>query len=62
MADWQVYLMMTAIVAAMLIGKKLMFFDSNKKRVMIKKSIRMKIDKSKNYRIYIFKCIYSKME
>jgi len=30
-ADWQVYLMMTAIVAAMLIGKKLMFFDSNKK-------------------------------
>ena len=31
MADWQVYLMMTAIVAAMLLGKKLMFFDSNKK-------------------------------
>ena len=31
MADWQVYLMMTGIVAAMLIGKKLMFFDSNKK-------------------------------
>ena len=30
-ADWQVYLMMTAIVAAMLLGKKLMFFDSNKK-------------------------------
>ena len=31
MADWQVYLMMSAIVAAMLLGKKLMFFDSNKK-------------------------------
>ena len=31
MADWQVYLMMTAIVVAMLLGKKLMFFDSNKK-------------------------------
>ena len=27
MADWQVYLMMTAIVSAMLLGKKLMFFD-----------------------------------
>ena len=36
MADWQVYLMMTAIVAAMLIGKKTYVFDSNKKRVMIK--------------------------
>lgn len=37
MADWQVYLMMTAIVAAMLIGKKLMFFDSNKKKSDYKK-------------------------
>ena len=38
MADWQVYLMMTAIVAAMLIGKKLMFFDSNKKNSGDKKN------------------------
>jgi hypothetical protein len=28
MADWQVYLMMTVIVGAMLLGKKLMFFES----------------------------------
>ncbi len=27
MADWQVYLMMTVIVGAMLLGKKLMFFE-----------------------------------
>ncbi|WP_257120177.1 hypothetical protein [Arcobacter vandammei] len=27
MQDWQVYLMMTVIVGAMLFGKKLMFFD-----------------------------------
>lgn len=31
MADWQVYLMMTAIVGAMLLGKKLMLFDSKDK-------------------------------
>lgn len=31
MADWQVYLMMTIIVGAMLLGKKMMFFDENKK-------------------------------
>ena len=43
MADWQVYLMMTAIDAAMLIGKKLMFFDSNKK-----KSDDKKINKDEN--------------
>ena len=31
MADWQVYLMMTAIVAAMLIGKNLCFLIVTKK-------------------------------
>ncbi|AXK48341.1 hypothetical protein ATR_0460 [Aliarcobacter trophiarum LMG 25534] len=31
MADWQVYLMMTLIIGAMLLGKKLMFFDSGDK-------------------------------
>ena len=31
MSDWQVYLMMTVIVGAMLLGKKMMFFDENKK-------------------------------
>ena len=46
MADWQVYLMMTAIVAAMLIGKTFMFLIVTKKSDD-KKSIRMKIDKSK---------------
>ena len=54
MADWQVYLMMTAIVwlgliigltiaCVLLIGKKLMFFDSNKK-----KSDDKKINKDEN--------------
>ncbi len=27
MEDWQVYLMMFVIVGAMLLGKKMMFFD-----------------------------------
>ena len=31
LSDWQVYLMMTVIVGAMLLGKKMMFFDENKK-------------------------------
>lgn len=32
MADWQVYLMMTVIVGAMLLGHKLMFFDKKEKK------------------------------
>ena len=31
MNDWQVYLMMLVIVGLMLLGKKMMFFDDNKK-------------------------------
>ena len=31
MSDWQVYLMMFVIVGLMLLGKKMMFFDDNKK-------------------------------
>lgn len=43
MADWQVYLMMTGIVGAMLLGKKLMFFDNKSK-----KNDNEKINKDKN--------------
>lgn len=31
MSDWQVYLMMFIVVSAMLLGKKMMFFDDTKK-------------------------------
>lgn len=31
MSDWQVYLMMCAIVGAMLLGHKMMFFDKKDK-------------------------------
>ena len=31
MSDWQVYLMMTAIVGLMMLGKKMMFFDDSSK-------------------------------
>lgn len=32
MSDWQVYLMMSVIVGAMLLGKKMMFFDGSEKK------------------------------
>ena len=32
MSDWQVYLMMFAIVSLRLLGKKMMFFDDSKKK------------------------------
>ena len=31
MSDWQVYLMVSVVVALMLLGKKMMLFDDTKK-------------------------------